>query len=134
MQSTDDIGKLIIRLVLGAMVFLHGLNKLMTGATGIVALVTEIGWPSWIAYGVFIGEAIAPALIIIGVFTRFGGFAIAVDIVVAVYLRHTSQLLQMTDSGGWRLELQAMFLATAVAVMFLGAGRFSLGGSRGVLN
>ena len=134
MQNTEDIGKLILRLMLGSLIFLHGLAKLMTGATGIVAMVTDIGWPAWIAYGVFVGEAIAPALIIIGVFTRLGGFIIAVNMAVAIYLRHSHQFMQLNDVGGWKIELQAMYLFTALAVMLLGAGKFSLGGSRGIMN
>ena len=39
-----------------------------------------------------------------------------------------------TGGGGWALELQGMFLFTAIALGFMGAGRFSVGGTGGKFN
>jgi len=134
MQRLDDIGKLILRLALGVLILMHGLAKLMNGATGIIALVSANGWPAWIGYGVFIGEGLAPALIILGVITRLGGLAIAVNMTIAIYLAHSHQLFAIDKTGGWLLELQGIYLFCGLAVMLLGAGKFSLGGARGKLN
>jgi putative oxidoreductase len=40
----------------------------------------------------------------------------------------------LNKQGGWALELQGMFLFGALAVAFLGAGRFSVGGTGGRYN
>jgi putative oxidoreductase len=53
---------------------------------------------------------------------------------LAIYLAHASQILSLTKTGGWALELQGLFLMGALVVALLGAGRFSLGGSHGRLN
>lgn len=134
MFRADDAGKLILRLMLGILLLLHGLNKLMNGIDGINAIVIANGWPQWIAYGVLVGEVLAPALIILGVVTRAAALVIAVNMLVAVYLAHGHQLLQLTKTGGWILELQAMFLITSLVIALLGAGQYSLGGTRGRLN
>ncbi len=134
MFHAEDAGKLILRLMLGILLLMHGLNKLMNGIDGINAVVTANGWPHWIAYGVLIGEVLAPALIILGVLTRGAALVIAFNMVVAVYLAHGHQLLQLTKTGGWILELQGMFLFSALVVALLGAGKYSLGGARGRFN
>ncbi|WP_313464673.1 DoxX family protein [Achromobacter sp.] len=135
MIKSDDTGKLILRLTLGILILLHGLSKLMGGGvTGISGMLSSHGLPGSLAYGVYIGEIIAPVLLIIGVYTRLGGLVIAVNMVVAIMLAHTGQLGSITNNGGWALELQGMFLFTALAIAFMGAGRFSLAGNGGRWN
>jgi putative oxidoreductase len=134
MNHYDDIGKLVLRLSVGILLLMHGLFKLLHGISGISALIQANGWPVWIAYGVYIGEIIAPALLILGLFTRAGAAVIVVNMLVAVYLAHGHQLFHLTKSGGWLLELQGLYLFGALAITLLGAGRFSVGGTRGRLN
>ena len=134
MLRADDLGKLILRLMLGILLLMHGLHKLMNGLEGIHAIVSTNGWPYWMAYGVLIGEVLAPALIILGVLTRLGAVVIAVNMMVAVFLAHGHQLLQLTKTGGWILELQGMFFLSAIVVALIGAGQYSLGGTRGRFN
>jgi putative oxidoreductase len=54
--------------------------------------------------------------------------------IVALLLVHTQQLLQITENGGWALELQGMYLSAAIAVALLGAGRYSIAGAQGKWN
>ncbi len=134
MFRAEDAGKLLLRLMLGTLMLMHGMNKLMNGIDGINAVVSMNGWPQWVAYGVLIGEVLAPALIILGVLTRAAALVIAINMVVAVYLAHAHQLLQLTKTGGWALELQGMFLFSALVIALLGAGQYSFGGARGRFN
>jgi putative oxidoreductase len=134
MNRFDDAGKLLLRLTIGILLLMHGLFKLANGIDSITTLVQAQGWPAWLAFGVFIGEIIAPSLLIIGVLTRAGALVIVFNMGLAIYLAHASQILSLTKTGGWALELQGLFLMGALVVALLGAGRFSLGGSHGRLN
>ena len=134
MNRFDDAGKLLLRLTIGILLLMHGLFKLANGIDTVTILVQAQGWPAWLAFGVFIGEIIAPSLLIIGVLTRAGALLIVINMGLAIYLAHASQILSLTKTGGWTLELQGLFLMGALAVALLGAGRFSLGGSHGSLN
>lgn len=134
MTTSDDTGKLVLRLALGILILLHGISKLSNGIGSIVGMVTSNGLPAALAYGVYVGELVAPALLIVGVLTRPAALVVAFNMVVAIWLAHMGQIGTLGKSGGWALELQGMFLFGAIAVAFLGAGRFSVGGTLGRYN
>lgn len=129
-----DTGKLLLRLVLGLLILLHGISKVMNGPGAVLGSVTNVGLPEAFGYLVYVGEVAAPILLVIGLFTRAAASIIAINMLFAVYLVHTSQLLQLNKQGGWALELQGMYLFTALAIALLGAGRFSVGGAAGRWN
>ena len=133
-ESGVDTALLILRLVLGILVLLHGVSKLPPPPTFIAGMLAKMDMPSVLAYGVYVGEIVGPVLIIIGVWTRLGALAIAANMVVAVLLAHTGDLFTIHKEGGYALELQAMYLFTALALVLTGAGRFSVGGRYGPLN
>ncbi|MEC4723053.1 DoxX family protein [Noviherbaspirillum sp. CPCC 100848] len=131
---SEDFGKLILRVTLALLILLHGVAKIMNGVSGIEGMVTKIGLPPVFAYMVYVGEVIAPLLVLVGLMTRPAALIIAVNMVFAVVLAHMQDLFSITKTGGWALELQAMFLVAALAVAFLGAGRYSIGGQSGRWN
>jgi len=120
-----DTGKLILRLALGVLILLHGVAKLSSGIDGITRMVTSAGLPDWVAWGVYVGEVVAPLMVIAGWFSRIGAAIIGVNMVFAVALAHRSDIFQLNSTGGWELELQGMFLFTALAIACLGPGRYS---------
>lgn len=122
----DDIGKLVLRLTLGILMLLHGIAKMRYGVSGIEGMVVSHGLPGFLAYGVFVGEVFAPLLVILGFYARVGGAIIAINMVVAIALAHSSQLLSIGKSGGWELELQGFFLLTALTVALIGPGKFGI--------
>ncbi|CAM5451927.1 MAG: DoxX family protein [Pseudomonas sp.] len=131
---TEDIGKLVLRLALGVLMLLHGISKVVNGVDGIVGMVTGLGLPAAVAYGVYLGEVVGPLLVIVGLYTRVGALLIAGNMLFALLLAHRAELFTLAPTGGWALELQGMFLFGAVAVLLLGAGRFSVGGTSGRFN
>lgn len=124
----EALGKLILRLALGIMILLHGINKLINpeSLSWIGDTLDASGLPTVLAYGVLLGEVIAPLMAILGWNARIAGLLIAGNMLVAIYLAHMNQLFTLTDSGGWALELQGMFLFGAIALMFLGSGRMAI--------
>ena len=132
--TSEDMGKLILRVTLAVLILLHGVAKLTGGIGHIAGLLEKNGLPPALAYFVFLGEVIAPILMIIGAWTRLAAVIIAGNMIVAIALVHMGELFLLGKTGGWALELQGMFLFTAIALAFLGAGRYSLGGINGRLN
>jgi putative oxidoreductase len=132
--GTVDVAKLLLRLVLGFLILLHGISKIKGGPGFVLDVVDKAGLPHPFGYLVYVGEVIAPLLIIIGLWTRAAALVIAINMAVAVLLVHLSQLFSLAPEGGWALELQALFLVVAVAIALLGAGRYSVGGTQGRWN
>jgi putative oxidoreductase len=126
--SLDDAGKLLLRVTLGVLVLLHGIAKIFGGPAFVIGLLEKLGLPGELGYAVFIGEGIAPLLMIFGAFTRIAALLVAANMVVAVLLVHVDKLLVLDKTGGWALELEGMFFLTALAVALLGPGRYSIDG------
>lgn len=129
-----DAGRLVLRLTVGLLLLFHGIAKLGGGVGGIGAALARVGMPEALAYLVYVGEVLAPLLLIVGVWTRVAAFVVVVNMVVAVALAHVGQLLSVGRSGGYALELQALYLFSALALALIGAGRYSLGGPQGRWN
>ena len=129
-----DAALLVLRLVLGGMILVHGLTKLPPPPTFIIGVLAKANLPEVLAYGVYIGEIVAPILLIVGVWTRLAALAIVINMVVAVLLVDLPRLFSLNQYGGYALEVEAMFLFTAVALALAGAGRYSVGGRYGPLN
>ena len=127
--SREDIGKLILRLTVGILLLLHGIGKLQHGIDFIEQVVTGAGLPSFVAYGVYIGEVLAPIALIIGFKTRLAAWLVTMNMILAVSLARSGDIGSLTGSGGWALELEAFYFFGALAISYLGAGRYSL--SRG---
>lgn len=127
MNASDALGKLIFRLTLGGLMLFHGVAKVTNPGSlqFISGKLVELGLPDALAYGVYVGEVLAPILVIIGLFARIGGLLIAVNMVFAILLVHMGDLTVITDSGGWLLELQAFYLFGGLSLLFMGSGDFA---------
>ena len=121
-----DLGKLVLRLALGVLVLLHGVAKLRGGVDPIEGMLTAQGLPGVLAYGALLGEVLGPLMLIAGFYGRIGALLIAINMLFALGLAHMGQLGQLNDQGGWALELQGMFLFSAIALALLGPGRYSV--------
>lgn len=132
--ATEDQGKLLLRALLAILLLFHGISKLHGGIGFITGLLDKVGLPHVFGYGVFVGEVLAPLLMLVGLFTRAAALVVAINMIVALLLVHTSQFFSLNETGGWALELQGMYLGAAIAVALLGAGRYSLGGPTGRFN
>jgi putative oxidoreductase len=133
-SSTEDAGKLVLRLTVGLLILFHGVAKITGGIDMISGMLGKFGVPEGFGYLVYLGEVVAPLFVIVGAWTRPAALIIAANMVVAVAMVHMGELLSLAKTGGYALELQAMFLFAAISIALLGAGRYSLAGARGRWN
>jgi putative oxidoreductase len=111
MTTGSDFGKLLLRLMLGCLMLFHGIAKVNGGISMIINKVTQDGFPEFLAYGVYVGEIIAPLLLIIGLQTRLASFIIASTMAFAIYLVHSNDLFSISPmTGAWVVELQMLYL------------------------
>ena len=126
--QNDDIGKLIVRMMVGFLMLFHGVAKItnLGSLEFIQGQLIKNNLPELLVYGVYIGEILAPLMIILGVFTRVGGLIIFVNMIFAIFLVHAHEIVSLGQHGGWAIELQGFYLFGALAVMFLGSGKIAV--------
>ncbi len=124
--TCDDTGKLLLRLAVGGLMLFHGLHKGIDGVGGIAGMLVAKGLPGFIAYGVLVGEVIAPILIILGILTRPAALVLAFTMVVAWLMVGTGKTFALDAVGAWAIESLVYFFVGALAVAFLGAGRYAV--------
>jgi putative oxidoreductase len=130
----QDTGKLILRLTLAGLILFHGVNKLIHGIAWMSGPLAAMHLPTFIAYGVYVGEVVAPIFLVIGLWTRVAALVVAFNMVMAIGLEAWRLALTINRGGGWGIELEAFYLLTALAVFFLGAGTFSVSRGKGRLD
>jgi putative oxidoreductase len=130
----DAVGKLIVRATIAGLMLFHGIHKIQTGVEWMIPMLQAKGAPEIMRYGVFVGEIVAPVFILIGFWTRTAAFVLFGNLVVAIWLAHDPSLFVQLDpkSGGWALELQGWYIFTALAVIFMGPGKYSVDGCLGL--
>ncbi|HBO24568.1 MULTISPECIES: DoxX family protein [unclassified Providencia] len=124
--SHEDAGKLLLRLSVGGLMLFHGMSKLMTGASGIKALLASYGLPEFIAYGTIVGEVIAPIFIILGILTRPSALLVAFTMFVAWLMIGMDKTFLLDKTGAWAIESLVYFFVSGIALAFLGAGKYSV--------
>jgi putative oxidoreductase len=130
--SLDDWGKLLLRLTVAGLLLFHGIFKVRNGIAWMAGPLSAFGLPMFVAYGVFVGEIVAPIFAIIGKYTRLAGLVIAFDLLMAIVLVLRERMFTVNPQGGGLApELELLFLAGGLAIALLGSGRYALSGGRG---
>lgn len=124
----QDIGKLLLRLTCGGILLFHGIHKVFVEVDHVKVIVRNAGLPEALAYGNIIGEFVAPVFVLLGYKTRIAALIIAFNMLLSVLIGHRDIMFSINDYGGWMIETNMLYLMTAVAVFFLGAGKYSLSG------
>ncbi|PQB04075.1 DoxX family protein [Aureitalea marina] len=120
MNRNKDLGMLILRIGVSALMLTHGIPKLLKLFNGDFDFPDPIGWGSTISLiAAVVGEAIAPMLIIIGYKTRLAAALAAITMAVAAFIVHAG------DPVGTK-EKALFYLVAFVAIGIMGAGKYSL--------
>lgn len=115
----DDVAKLFLRLSVGVLMLLHGVfGKIIPGIDWMVA---QLGF---FAYGVYVGEVLAPILLILGVFPRISALMIAFTMLVAGFVASGGEIFALNEFGGWVIELQWLYFAASIMIAMIGGGRY----------
>ena len=123
-----DAGLLVLRLGLGALLLFHGVYKVTHGVAWIAGPLSGAGLPAWLQYGVYIGEVLAPVLVILGLWTRPAALVIAIDMFMAIFLARRADVAKVNPmGGGWAIELELLYLVAALTLALAGGGRYGLG-------
>lgn len=122
----ENLGKLLLRLMLGGMMLFHGIDKALHGIGFIKGIMHVNGLPEALAYGVYVGEILAPIFIILGWKSRVWAGVMVFNMAMAIYLTQLSSLFKLGDHGSWAVEVPMFYLFSALAVALLGSGKYAI--------
>jgi len=125
-MTKDDLGKFILRLSLGGLMLFHGIDKIFNGIGGVEGLLQSHNLPSFFAYGVYIGEVLAPIMLIIGFKVRIAATLQAFTMLVAIYTVTNFNVFSINEMGGWVVESQMLFLLPCIALIVMGGGKYGI--------
>lgn len=131
LDKNDDAGKLIVRLTIGVLLLLHGISKMQHGVDWMVGLLAAHHLPGFIRFGAYVGEVVAPILVIAGILSRPAGLVIAFNLLMAMLLVHSGDFGSLSQTGGWSIELETLYLLGGVAIWCLGSGKYALSRGKG---
>ena len=123
----DDSAKLVLRLAVGFLMLFHGISKLTNGVSGLEGMMQSNGLPSFFAYGVYLGEVLAPLMLIFGIRVRLAAILIIVTMLTAIGMAHADDIFVVKKQGAWDIELQMFYVLASLSILLQGAGRYSIG-------
>ncbi len=121
--ANDKAGKFILRVALGGILLLHGIGKLKSGVDWMAGPLSAHGLPAFLAYGAYVGEVLAPLMLIAGFYARIGAALVSIHMLFALFLVHQGEIFKLNETGSWAIEFQALLLFSAIAVMLIGPGK-----------
>ncbi|MCV9880034.1 DoxX family protein [Brenneria izbisi] len=121
-----DFGKLLLRLSFSILMLLHGWHKVHNGIGGIEGMLAAAGIPTFVGYGVYVGEVVTPVLMILGILTRPSALIFSFTMVVAALLSNPAGFAMLTKTGAWAVEPAAVFFFAGLAIALLGSGKYSV--------
>ena len=123
-KDKANTGLSILRIYLGILFIAHGWMK-VSGFAGTVGFMEGLGVPatSFFTLLATIAEFGGGILLLVGFFTRYAAFAIAIDMVVAIFLVHWPNGFFIFNNG---YEFALVILIACVALIINGAGKWSL--------
>ncbi|MCC9044452.1 DoxX family protein [Myroides sp. M-43] len=126
MNKNQDVGLLVMRIGIGFPMLLYGLGKLFNGISFIQGILVDRGLPAFFGYGVYVGEVVAPILLLLGYRTRLASLVFAINCITAMLLVQSADVFSLNDNGGWKVELLGIYALVAVGLFFTGAGRLAI--------
>jgi len=134
LKTDKNTSELLLRIVLGAVIWPHGAQKVMGwfGGAGLqqtLATFVEMGFPPWSTVLLMITEFLGSAFLILGFFTRLWALCIGTAMTICMIKYHLPHGFFMNWFGqqqGEGFEYHILVLGIVVVLLFRGGGAFSL--------
>ncbi len=137
-QTDEAWSSLILRVMLGLVLFPHGAQKLLGwyggfGFSGTLGFFTGTMHLSWIvAFLIIIGESFGSLGLLMGFLTRFTAASVTVIMLGAIAMVHWPNGFFMNWSGkqaGEGFEYHLLVIGMSLALLIAGGGKWSVDGA-----
>jgi putative oxidoreductase len=119
--AVSDIWYPLIRITVGALLFVHGWTKINSGVAGVTGFFEKAGFvpASGFAYAAIFLETVGAICIVLGLFTRVFAAMIAIQMAIITFV-------VMMPQGWARMEPTLMWGIIMFAIALRGGGPYSL--------
>ncbi|MEV8591722.1 DoxX family protein [Streptomyces sp. NPDC052012] len=127
----------VVRVVAGAVMAVHGIDKLIDGPAGFGAFLgsMEVPAPTTTAWAVAVGETLGGLLLVLGLLSRLTALLLTVHLCVAIALVNADTGFMTPQQGagaGAGAEFPLMMTAAFLVVLLAGPGPLALDRSLGI--
>lgn len=123
--TNDDLAKLLLRVTIAVLMLFHGYAKVVSGVDGMMGMLEANGIPGFVAYGVYLGEVLAPLMLIFGIRVKMAAILIIGTMVFILAVPYADKVFTLTKNGAWAIELHIFYIMTSISIFFLGARKYS---------
>jgi putative oxidoreductase len=126
------ITPVVVRLIIGGMMFVHGLEKLAAGPAGFGEFLGGLGLPAplALAWAVTLLELVGGAMLIVGLLTRVVAGLMVLELIGAIVLVTGGRGLIGAEAVGYERDLA--YIAGLLVMVLLGPGRPSVDHAAGL--
>lgn len=126
LDAAGGLAPVTARVIVGGMMFFHGLDKLNSGVSGFAGGLAKKGVPLEVvaAWGVTLLELVGGLMLVVGLLSRVIAALMTVELIFAVALFTGSKGLIGEQGVGFERDLA--YIAAFLVVVLLGPGRPSL--------
>lgn len=120
----ENNGLLILRLTIGLVLLMAGLQKIFTlnQMDEYAEAITLLKLPANAVYAFIPFEIIAPIMLILGVFSRVVAGLIVIYLFISVFMLQFEFIFMLIPGKGHALESELLLLFTSLAICCLGSG------------
>ncbi|WP_306014285.1 MULTISPECIES: DoxX family protein [unclassified Allomuricauda] len=126
MKRNKNVAILLFRISIPFTMLIYGIDKITNGTGFIGSLLDAYNLPSFLVYGVFIGEIIAPIMLLLGYRSRLAGSLFAFNCLLAILMAQIQYFFTLNQFGGWTLDLLFIYLVAGIAFFYSGAGKHAI--------
>jgi len=103
---------------LGVLLLFHGIDKILHGTDFVqqMLVASKVPYSQYIQYAVYIGEVIAPILLIFGQYIRISGAIVAFNMMVAIFLVHKDSFFTLGEHGAWSIEVPMLYFVAGLTL------------------
>jgi putative oxidoreductase len=123
--SVSDLWYPMIRIAIGAILFVHGWGKLNAGAADVIGQFAKNGFvpATAFAYGAIFLETVGAVCIMLGLFTRFFAIILTIGLGIVFVIVHLPNGFEVRDNGFEYVLLEGI---VTFAIALHGGGPYSL--------
>ena len=126
MKRNKNVAILLFRISIPFTMLIYGIDNITNGTGFIGSLLDAYNLPSFLVYGVFIGEIIAPIMLLLGYRSRLAGLLFAFNCLLAILMAQIQYFFTLNQFGGWTLDLLFIYLVAGIAFFYSGAGKHAI--------